>query len=149
MPGFNASTVIKPLDYTLRPYVDKESVVKEPSDVQLDAFEKAMVREQQRLRKLIPDLPDGDDLDEYQAVLEKAENARVSPEATKTWKIQAGIFAALCSGEPSEAEIMTLPRRVRLHFFKWLREELASPEAAAGDGEETAQVLNLPSAAAG
>jgi hypothetical protein len=146
MPSFNAS-VVKPLDYTLRPYLDKDGVLKEPSDAQLDAFEKAMTRETQRIRKLLPDLPDGSDPDAYQAALEARENANISPEVNKTWKIQAGIFAGLCSGEPSEADIMALPRRVRVHFFRWLREELVNPEAEAGAG--TAEVISLPSAAAG
>lgn len=147
MPSFNAATVVEPLKYELRPYLDKDGVIREPSDAQIDAFDRAMTKERQRLRALIPDLPDEDDADAYQAALEKAELAQVSAEAFATWKNQAKAFAALCSGDPSEADLLALPRRVRLHFYVWLRQEVVSPEAGAGGG--TAEVISLPSAAAG
>jgi hypothetical protein len=148
MPSFNAASVVEPLDYDLTAYVPgRKGVLKEPSDDQLTAFERAFYKETQRLRKLLGPLPDGDDPDEYLVALEKRENAAVSAEVNRTWKIQAAFYAGLCSGEPSEADIMALPRRVRVHFFRWLREELVNPEAEAGAG--TAEVISLPSAAAG
>jgi hypothetical protein len=148
MPSFNAATVVEPLNYDLTAYVPgRKGVLKEPSDDQLVAFERADTKETQRIRKLLGVLPDGDDPDEYLATLEKRENASISAEVNKTWKIQAAYFADLCSGEPSEADILALPRRVRWHFFRWLRDELVNPEAGAGGG--SAEVISLPSAAAG
>jgi hypothetical protein len=147
MASFSAASVVEALDYDLRPHYDKAGTIPEPADAQIDAFEKSLTKERWRLRKLIPDVPDGDDPDVYQEALEKFEAAQVSAEVLSTWKVQAKMFAALCSNELTEAELLALPRRVRLHFYAWLRKEVLNPEAAAGDGN--AQVLNLPSSAAG
>lgn len=147
MASFTAASVVEPLKYELQPHLDKDGVIPEPSDAQLDAFDKALTKEQQRLRALIPDVPDSLEPDEYQAALEKFENARVSADVLSTWKVQAKMFAALCSNEITEAELLKLPRRVRLHFYRWLRSEVLNPEAEAGAGSE--QETTLPSSVAG
>lgn len=134
MAGFTAATVVEPLKYSLKPYVDKTGTVKEPSDTQLDDFDRAITEETQRLRKLVPKLPDRDDADAYLAAVEEAERANVSDEATSTFEIQARIHADLCSGEPSFDDLMALPRRVRMHFFNWLNKEVSNPEAGAAAG---------------
>lgn len=59
----------------------------------------------------------------------------------------AGIFAALCSDSPSRETLLSLPMRIRVLFYAWLRQEVMSPEAAPGAGN--AQVTTLRSAAAG
>jgi len=59
----------------------------------------------------------------------------------------AGLYADLCSGDPSKAQIMALPLRVRQQFFTWLQTEVMSPEAGPGAGR--AQVRQLPRAVAG
>ena len=59
----------------------------------------------------------------------------------------AALYADLCSGDPSKAQILALPMRVRQQFFVWLQTEVMSPEAGPGAGR--AQVTPLPRAAAG
>ena len=46
----------------------------------------------------------------------------------------AGLYADLCSGDPSKAQILALPMRVRQQFFAWLQTEVMSPEAGPGAG---------------
>jgi hypothetical protein len=59
----------------------------------------------------------------------------------------AGLFAQLCSGSPSQEQMLALPLRVRVHFYGYVQREVVNPEAGPGGG--IAQVTNLRSAAAG
>lgn len=143
MAGFDAGTVVSPLDFTLRPYVDFNGRVPEPSDDQIAEFLNAakdiMVAAQKDLNLEV----DPRDNVAMLAALEKLDPTVV----LTTMKSMAEAYATLCSGKPSVKQLMGLPMRVRIKFFEWLRDEVINPEAGPGAG--TAPVIPLTRAAAG
>jgi hypothetical protein len=152
MAGFSAEGIVEPLAYNLRPFVEAEGVIREPSSAQVREFIKGGQAEVRRIGgKLATPGADAAEADEglgagVAAVLEamsfRAES--LSPEALKR---QAKMISALCSGQPSEADLLALPHRVMIAFAQWLSHEVLDPEAEAG--ATNGQVLSLPSAAAG
>jgi len=144
LAGFNAATVVEALDWTFEPFVKKaKGTVKEPTDDQIVKFlsdVKALVA---RLHeKAEADVKSRDPADLVDAIEE------LDPSVVGEFHQElAGIFAALCSGEPTREQILAVPMRIRVVFYGWLRQEVMNPEAAPGAGN--AQVTTLRSAAAG
>lgn len=168
LAGFNAATVVEALDYAFdscrgshegscwqgpetgpRPakctvFVPGcHGVVAEPTDDQIVKFltdVKALVT---RLHeKAEADVGSRDPADLVDAIEE------LDPSVVGEFHHSlAGIFAELCSDEPSGEQILAVPMRIRVHFYSWLRQEVMNPEAAPGAGN--AQVTTLRSAAAG
>jgi hypothetical protein len=66
---------------------------------------------------------------------------------TGTIRDMARAYAALCSNHPSFEDLMKAPMRVRILFFRWVQQEIFSPEVKTGAG--TAVVSQLPRAVAG
>ena len=151
MAGFNAEGIVEPLAYNLRPFVDAEDVIREPTSAQVRAFNLAATDEIQRLSAEIAKA--GDDADDelpglagVAAVLEtlSMRSAALSEEAVHR---QAVMLSALCSGHPTAAQLEKLPYRIMSAFAAWVTKEVMDPEAVTGGGG--AQVVNLRSSAAG
>lgn len=144
MPGFNAATVVEALDWTFEPFVPgAKGTIKEPSDDQISQYLrdfKAMVSD---VKGMVPDVAEDADPVDLMSALDDLDPEVVKDMAEK----MAGIFAALCSGEPSRETILALPPRRRTMFYGWLQAEVMSPEAVPGGGN--GQVRTLRSAAAG
>jgi hypothetical protein len=146
MPGFNAATVVEPLDYRLEPFVQKHGRIKEPSDRQIADFLEGL----KGAMKLADEaLPGAETLDTEAdpaamlAVLDQLSGdalVRVLDELT-------GLYATLCSGDPSKEDLLALPLRHRTAFFGWLMGEVVSPEGGTAAGGMPA--AGLPHAAAG
>jgi hypothetical protein len=143
MAKFNAGTVVEALDWTFKPFVDAEGVIREPNDDQIAQYLKDVKAIGEEVRAKIPNAPDGND---PASLMEALEDLDLDSVAALTGKM-AGIIAALCSGEPSRDTILALPPRRRTMFYGWLQAEVMSPEAAPGGGN--AQVRTLRPAAAG
>ena len=143
MTGFNAASVVEPLEWTFEPFVHASGVIQEPTDEQINAYLTDVKAMGEEIKEKIPDAPEGGDPTDLMAALE---NLDLDSVAGMTEKM-AGIIAALCSGEPSREQILALPPRRRTMFYGWLQQEVMSPQAAAGGGN--AQVRTLRSAAAG
>lgn len=148
MAGFSAESVVEPLDYDFRTKDDPDAVhgtVKEPTDKQIAAYLSGVKRLVKEFRGKLPDEMIAGSTD-IAAMLSAVEDL----DEDLTLKFNDGmadLFAGLCSGEPSKADILGLPPRIRAVFFNWLQREVMSPEAAPGGGK--AQVKNLRSVAAG
>lgn len=148
MPGFNAATVVEPLDYDFRTNDNpggKVGVIREPGDEQIAAY---LAGVKQLLKDFRGQLPD--DLISGTADMGAIMAATEELDEELTVKFQrslAGIVAALCSDDPSEEDIMLVPPRIRAVFFNWIQREVMSPEAVPGGGN--AQVRTLRPAAAG
>jgi hypothetical protein len=155
---FNAATVVEALEWTFRPLLKAEGTITEPTDDQIVTFltdVKALVarlHEKARQRAAAEAGEPGTDLvlagtgrdpaDLVDAIEE------LDPSVVGEFHQElAGIFAALCSGEPDKETLLKLPMRIRVVFYSWLREQVMNPEAAPGAGN--AQVTTLRSAAAG
>jgi hypothetical protein len=138
--AFNAESIVEPMEFTLRPFADVSGVIPEPTKVQVQEFLNARAREGERLRKAFADVPEDEDFE--------TRMARLSPEmAADVLQRSAEIHSALCSGTPSAGDLVKLPHRQFDAFTEWLAKEVLDPEAWTGAGN--AQVINLPSAAAG
>jgi hypothetical protein len=155
MAVFDAGGIVEPLDYDFTHFIDGYSgTIKEPADNQIVQFTRDQLAEQMLMDRTAPGLPDlaeatgrlgSADLaaDEW---MTRAAERLGSEEFAGAAKRTAKIYSDLCSGKPSTAALMKLPPRVRVRFYNWLKDEL-SPEAGAGGG--SAQVIRLPSSAAG
>lgn len=143
---FEAAHVVEPLEYDFRPYVDVHGSIDEPMDAAINKFSVAWRKEIIAAAKEVGGDPEAIakmSQTEYLETLEK-----IDPEKTQaTIRRQAELFSQLCGGRPSPAQLMHLPPRVRLRFFRWLNDEVLNPEVETGAGN--AQVINLKSSAAG
>ena len=143
MAAFNAASVVEALDWTFEPFVHASGVIKEPNDDQIAQYLADLKAIGTEIREKVPDAPDSTDPVGLMAALDDLDLESVSALTGR----MAGIYAALCSGEPSMEQILALPPRRRTMFYGWLQQEVMSPEAAPGAGN--AQVRTLRSAAAG
>src|SRR5687768_6270365 len=127
--GFKADEVVAPLDFDFRPHVaDVHGVIQEPTDKQLHAFMKGV---QNILLAITPKdidvMSDQNKMLEALATMLDADNA-----ASKALGDEVhSLCVAVCSGFPSDEQIMALPPRIRAHFYGWLTGQLVSPESSA------------------
>ena len=170
MAGFDAASVVEALDYAFdsckgdhegscwrgsetEPRPAKctvfvpgcHGVVAEPTDRQIAGYLSG-------IKKLVKDyqgqLPDNLVTGEADAAALTDAAEELDPEVVvRLHGDVAGLFAGLCSGEPSREDILRLPPRIRAFFYRWLQQEVMSPEAAPGGGRT--QVKTLRSVAAG
>lgn len=145
MAGFDANAVVEPLDYTLRPHVDKAGTIREPNDRQIADY---LAGYQQMIRDYRGQLPD--ELVAGSPDIGAVLDATTELDTEIVLKLNAevaALVAGLCSNDPSKDDILGLPPRIRGMFCAWVQKEVMSPEAAPGAGK--AQVRTLRSAAAG
>jgi len=147
MAGFNAANVVEPLDYDFRTKDNPNGihgVIREPNDRQIADF---MAGVKALVKNLKTDLPEaiasgGDDVD-IAALFMAVDD--LDPEiVVRFHEDMAGIFAKLCSGEPSKSDLLAVPIRIRVVFYGWLQQEVMSPEVAPGAGSN---VTKLPARA--
>lgn len=165
--GFNAQTLVEPLEYDFRPYVDAHGVIPEPNANQTDEFRRQYTGLQTRLldyarkyyekvqseaqaeakRKIdegaegkIPDLPPlAEEIDKFLREFDE-ENATGNAQAVNEAVIQ--MIANVCSHQPSEDELRALPARIRAGFAAWLIEELTAPKFSV-DGRQLSAAPGL------
>lgn len=148
MAGFNAETVVEPLDYDFRTKDNPDArhgTIREPSDRQIADY---MAGIKQLVRDFQGKLPESLVAGDADAASLTDATEDLDPEIVMELNgALATLLAALCSDEPSREDILRLPPRIRAHFYAWLQREVMSPEAAPGGGR--AQVKTLRSVAAG
>ena len=147
MPTFDSSTVtVEDLGWDFHGFgVKAKGVIPEPSDVAIGKFLDDLkgLYTKAKSTGLDIDLPQDATPDQMLAAL-----AGVTGEAfVEFMAALAEIFAELCSAQPTKANLLALPMRVRVKFYAWIQQEVVSPEAEPGAG--IAVVRSLPSAAAG
>jgi hypothetical protein len=143
MAKFDAAAVVEALDWTFEPFVHASGVIKEPNDDQIATYLADLKAIGTEIREKVPDAPDATDPVGLLAALEDLDLESVGALTGR----MAGIYAALCGGDPTRETILALPPRRRTMFYGWLQAEVMSPEAAPGGGN--AQVTTLRSARAG
>lgn len=131
MPGFNAGSVVEPLDYDFNPYIKAEGVIKEPTDKQIGGL---LASIKDLGKKITADAGiDGLNTEDPFAVMLALEN--LDPDVFVTvMGDMAATFSELCSGHPTKTQILGLPLRVRMGFYTWLMSEVINPEASTGAG---------------
>jgi len=144
MPAFDSGSVVEELAWSFKSHVKGASgVIREPNDRQIADYLAGMKKFVASAKGKIPDDVDGDDAAELIAAMDN-----LDPEITvQLHEELAGIYAALCSGEPDKELLLKLPPRIRTVFYGWLQQEVMSPEVVSGGGRS--QVTTLRSTAAG
>jgi hypothetical protein len=140
LPAFSAESVVEALDYSFLPYTDAKGTIREPTDQQIAKFlagVKGVVKDAEGK------LPSGVDA---ASVMEALDDLDPEDMVSLMGKM-AQLYADLCSGDPSKAQILALPMRVRQQFFGWLQTEVMNPEAGPGAGRTP--VRPAPRAVAG
>jgi hypothetical protein len=143
--AFDSGTVVESLDYSFEKHLGKghKGTVREPSDRQIADYMAALKKLIESYREKIPTDADTSNPAELVMALDQ-----LDPEQVINFNEQmAGLYAALCSGEPSREELLKLPLRIRTVFYGWLQQEVMSPEAVPAGGNSP--VTTLRSAAAG
>ena len=131
MPGFDAGTVVEPLDWDFTAFNAGKGTVPEPSDERLSTFIRDVMKAQTSETTALAGLTDaGEDPEKMLAAIAELPED-VLPGVTKA---MIAPYAALCDGSPTEEQLTKLPPRVRVAFFSWLAGELR-PEASAGDSK--------------
>jgi hypothetical protein len=141
--GFTAADAVIPFDYDFTGMVtikgvrqrvggwpqelyEVQGVTPEPSQEQVRLFQEALRRVYQ-LGEFAPDAEGGGDEVTGQELAEKVAASLSLTEITKRDEEIAGIYAAVCSNEPSAEQILLLPHRQRAAFIGYLSNELLNP----------------------
>ena len=137
MSGFDAGALVEPLNYNFAPFCPEISgTIPEPTDKQIETFLAKIKTIMETANKGIGGLSD-DDPDAFLEALSSMDPKVV----TGTIRDMARAYAELCSRNPSFEDLMKAPMRVRILFFRWVQQEVFSPEVRTGAGT---QVVNLP-----
>ncbi len=145
MPKFDAGALVEALDWDFtKAGVKAKGVTPEPSDQLIGDFLDGIKKLYAEARHLIAaDLPDNATAEQMLDAMSDVSGADFVDMMART----AGLFADLCSGSPSQENLLDLPLRVRVGFYSYMQSEVVNPEARTGAGNR--QVVRLPSAAAG
>jgi hypothetical protein len=148
MAQFDVATVSESLDWTFEPVVKgARGKVPEPTDKQigdfLDGLKSLYTSALNTGMEQVGELPEQPTPDQMLQAL----NSVTGEAFVKVLADMAGLYSALCSGKPSQEQMLGLPLRYRVHFYSWLMQEVINPEAGPGAG--IAEVRSLPSAVTG
>jgi hypothetical protein len=129
MPGFDAGTIVEPMDYNFTKFGGRKAVIPEPDEDQV----KLMYSEMDGLLKSIasefvklPDNPSAQDL------VESLNQLTMSESYAPMLQGMTEIYSRLCSNSPSVDELLLLPPRIRALFFQWVAKQMR-PELDAVD----------------
>jgi len=146
MPAFDAGEGLEALDWDFTGAgVQASGCIPEPSDKKIGAFLDGTAKLYEAAQKAGLTGVDTENATPEQMVA--ALGSLTGQAFEKFMADTAGLFAALCSNQPSKVQLLELPLRVRARFYEWVQREVVSPEAGPGGGN--AVVRALPSAAAG
>ena len=144
MAKFDSGSIVEALDWTFEAHVKgAKGTIREPADQQIADYLAAVKKMTATYKDMLPADADGDNPAELIAAMDDLDPQTV----VKVHDEMAGIYAALCSGEPSKELLLKIPMRIRVMFYGWLQQEVMSPEAVPGGGNGS--VTTLRSAAAG
>lgn len=125
MSTFKAESVVKPLRYSLKPFVDAEGVVPEPSyDAVQEFFE--LVQTAARKANIIQADAEINSAGDAAAAIEQISESIASGREISA-ELDEGLVK-LCAGSPTREQLEEMPYRVRMKFSAWLMKELR-PEA--------------------
>lgn len=126
--GFDAAKAVKPLDWDFSAFDGGSGTVPEPTGKQIAKFYTGLdAVSRDALKRQDIDA----DADVPPDKLLEAADAAVDDEAdiVALHEKLTGVYADLCHGSPTKAQISKLPFRVRMAFFNWIAGELR-PEAS-------------------
>lgn len=128
--GFDAGTVVAPLDWNFEKYNAGKGTVPEPSDKDIDKLFKDLSKVSQQILVAagITDAVNASPGAVMQTLAETSGDLGVEKIVTGFTKA----FATLCKGQPTAIQLNKLPMRVRMKFYMWLADELRPETGGAG-----------------
>lgn len=155
--GFNAESVVEPMDWDFTKYGAGKGTIPEPSDREVERFLKkyqvlisqtlrsAELRAAEQLDEAISEAAGGDEkrlltLAESVAVMSRIDSDELlsGPEAAEAL---VGLFASITKGQPSKEQMMQLPHRIRGAFYGWVMGQLTNPDFSAAAGSRPSLAL--------
>lgn len=122
--GFDAATVVEPLDWDFTKFDAGQGIVPEPADRAIDQFFKDLTAAQKKIMEKAG-LPWGKDVTPERLLVAIADLPEESTVGIADYMAELNkVFAKLCKQQPSAAQLAKLPLRIRLRFFVWLVREL-------------------------
>lgn len=138
MAKFDSGSVVEPLDWTFEAHVKgAKGTIREPADQQIADYLASVKKLTAKYKDMMPEGVDGDNPADMVAAMDDLDPQTV----VSIHQEMAGIYSALCSGEPSTELLLKVPLRIRVMFYGWLQQEVMSPEAAPGGGSGSATTL--------
>jgi hypothetical protein len=136
LAAFSAESVAEELGYTFT-YKVGDKVIPGPSGVIDEPTDRQIAKFLTGVKKVVKEsedkLPSTADPANPASVTDALDDLNPEDVVSLMGKM-AQLYADLCSGSPSKAEILALPMRRRQAFYAWLQQEVMSPEAGPGAG---------------
>lgn len=123
--------------------VQASGIVPEPKDQQIGKFLDDLKALYLTTQKELPSLPEDASAEQMLEGLSQV----TGKQWVKLMSDVAGLFAELCSQQPSKTQLLALPMRWRIQFYGWIQSEVVNPEVVTGAGNVVA--MSPRSAAAG
>jgi hypothetical protein len=139
MPGFDAGTIVEPMDYDFTKFGGRKAVIPEPGEEVV----KQMYKEMDELIKSIasefvtlPENPSAQDL------VESLNQLTMSESYAPMLQGMTEIYSRLCANSPSVDELQLIPPRIRALFFQWVAKQMR-PELDAVDTRTAPRPLRI------
>jgi hypothetical protein len=137
--GFDAGTVVEPLDWDFTAFNAGQGTIPEPTDKAIDTMFKDLAKITRTLGEAAglaaADVAPGQ-MVALMANLPEDADLGISDLMSEMSKV----FAKLCSNSPSATQLNKLPMRIRMRFFVWLAGELRPEDF--GGASMTAPQMN-------
>jgi hypothetical protein len=131
VPGFDAASVVEPLEYKFGKFVKGcDGVTPEPDDKIIAQFVDDLKKIIDKAKSQLPMEVDTDDPAAVMAAISSLESDNFMEVAED----MAAVYAGLTQGQPSAEDMLALPPRVRNLYYAWLQHEVMSPEAVPAAG---------------
>jgi hypothetical protein len=140
MPQFDVNGIVEGLECNLKPHADFEGLIPEPTDRQVGEFLAGLKDAMRESREKAATRQEVDVNDPEQVA--RAVDEMDPEEFVRTAEVMASLYSALCSGTPTKEQILSVPRRARLAFYRWVQGEVLNPEAVTPAGKT--QDVTLP-----
>jgi hypothetical protein len=125
--GFDAGTVVAPLDWNFEKYNAGSGTVPEPSDKDIETLFKDLTKVSREVMAIAGINQVADDA-APEAIMQAMADMDGEIGISKLVSGFTKAFAKLCKNQPTVIQLNKLPMRVRMHFYMWLAGELR-PEA--------------------
>lgn len=139
MPGFDAGSIVEPLDYNFTKFGGKRGVIPEPDDkriAKLYADQESLTKEIVGEHVKLPVNPGPQDIAE--ALMQSTMSETYLPMLDG----MTHVYAEFCQSSPSEDELRMLPPRIRTLFFQWIIKNIR-PELDAADSKTVLRPLRI------
>jgi hypothetical protein len=156
MAGFDAGSIVEPMNWDFSKFGGGSGTVPEPSDAEVERFLKkyqvlvtqtlrtAELNAAQQLDDAISKAAGTDEsrlltLQESISVMSQIDSGELASSSDAVDAL-VDLFASICKGSPSKEQLMSLPHRIRAAFYGWLMGQLTNPDFSAAADTKSSPV---------